>query len=175
MRQVKLELTLSTVPPVFRRQRHALIVVTDVDHQFILGGKEHYPQGIYRFVGGGLEPDEDAQQGAARELREELQVEATSDDLEPLAEIVATLHVPNEDDIVFTTYLYHYQLPAAEHPEPTDDLDEVVTLSRAELQAVIERFRHLPTDLHPKLGFTWADYGQLYAQIHQLGLDEVTA
>lgn len=174
MRTFDLTFHLATVPPVFRRDNHALIMVTDTEGNFILGGKKRYPDQIYRFVGGGIEKGENEHLAACRELEEELGIKTTPAELTPVAIVKAVFESPDEQPIHFTTFLYHYQLPSGAVPHPSDDLDALHTLTPSALRELITRFQQLPTVPDPDLCFSWADYGQVYAKIHQIGLDELT-
>jgi len=174
VQDITLKLNVQTMPPIFLRKRHALILVRDQNGKFVLGSKNIYPQGIDRLVGGGIEPDEDPQEGAARELAEELGLELRPDELVPLAKVTAEIkaEIKHEArDITFVTYIYFFQV-ADQVLEPDDDLDGLAYLTEAELLSLIKAYQKLPKTIDSKEGFAWFDYGQLYSQIHQIALDE---
>ncbi|MDQ6985041.1 MAG: NUDIX domain-containing protein [Candidatus Dojkabacteria bacterium] len=65
------------------RKRHTLIVCKDLDGKFLLGNKpDFFPEGITRFLGGGIDEGEEEASSAARELSEELGIIASTSDLE---------------------------------------------------------------------------------------------
>lgn len=169
MQNVTLNLSFKTLPPVVKRNRHALILVRTADGKFVLGNKKHYPEGISRLVGGGIDADEDPQKAAARELTEELEIVVPAEQLQPLYKIDAFITHEGKT-IKFVTWLYFYQLKL-EKINPSSDLDGVAYLTEGEYLELITRFQHLSPQLHPILGFAWADYGQLYSHIHQFALD----
>jgi 8-oxo-dGTP pyrophosphatase MutT (NUDIX family) len=173
MKMIHLPLELMTLPPIFKRQRHALILVGDERGNFYLSRKKHYPAGISRLLGGGLEGEEDPHVGAARELNEETQITVDLSKLHALAEIQAELHVPHHETTYFTPYLYYYQLSDQEMI-PSDDVDEIITVTLAEYEALIETYAHLSPKVENSAhqSFAWADYGKLFGPIHQVALEE---
>jgi 8-oxo-dGTP pyrophosphatase MutT (NUDIX family) len=174
MRQQNLSLTLQTLPPVMKRDRHVLILVQDSSGRFILGGKKLYPPGIYRMVGGGIEVGEEPLVAATREFAEELGPQLPPTDFKPLLTVIAQLKVASTgEELTFTTCLYHVQLAEGQQLQPSSDLDDVMPFTKEELEALIQRYAELPTTTDPQLGFAWADYGRLYGPVHQLALDSL--
>jgi len=169
-----LPLTLSSVPGVMRRGKHALIFLRNPAGNFILGSKDIYPSEIYRMVGGGIETDEDPQIGAARELAEELQIQVPPSALQPLATVKADISFETEH-LQFSTSIFFYQLKPNEVIQADDDLDGVVELSVTKLQALISRYAQLSSQIDEVEHFAWKDYGALYGPIHQIALDSFLA
>lgn len=175
MRVINLNYSFSHVPPVMRRGRHALILLQDKNGGYVLGHKKVYPEGIVRMVGGGIDPNEDPQLGASRELQEELGIAVSPQQLTPLVEIIAQVEGP-ENEYTFITFVYFYQL-IDEALHPADDIEAIRTLNRNEFKELIERFRNLPTELFgtvkdPEYQFRWSDYGSFYAEVHASALEE---
>ena len=175
MRTINLKYTFSHVPPVMRRGRHALILLKDSNGLYVLGHKKVYPEGIVRMVGGGIDPNEDPQVGASRELHEELGIDVSPQQLTPLVEIIATVEGP-ENEYTFVTFVYFYQL-SDETLHPADDIEAIRALNRNEFEELIERFRNLPTELFgtekdPEYQFRWSDYGSFYAEVHASAVEE---
>jgi 8-oxo-dGTP pyrophosphatase MutT (NUDIX family) len=162
--------------PQFFRGRHALISVRDKDGSFYLGQKHVYPEGIVRLVGGGLDGDEDARIGAARELQEELGVSIDPELLKPLAEIILEIEVNGSKDqiITFKTFLFEYISDDPAAFTPTDDLDGVMKLTKDQMKELVSRFEHLSDDIQTVSGeptpFRWSDYGKYYARVHEIAL-----
>jgi 8-oxo-dGTP pyrophosphatase MutT (NUDIX family) len=176
MKVLHLPLELNSLPPIFKRQRHALILVGDDQGNLYLSQKKHYPAGVSRLLGGGLEEGEDPHIGAARELNEETGIMVNLEKLHPLVEIQADLHVPHQETTHFTVYLYFYQL-GNQQMIPSDDVDKIVALSLAEYKKLLETYTQLSPEI-PKdsqYKFAWADYGKLFGPIHQIALEETQA
>ena len=168
--QLQLTMALATIPPVFKRKRHALILLRNAQGDFILGEKKHYPKGIVRMVGGGLDEFEDPHAGAARELTEETGLLVVPDHLIPLAEIKSELSEPSGNIWSFVTYLFLYELNN-QQIRPQDDVDGLIEITPAQFQELVSRFETLSEDMHPEMKFRWSDYGKLYGKIHQLAFD----
>lgn len=166
---VTIPLHLDTVPPLYRRGQHALILVRNQAGNFILGSKEMYPDQISRMVGGGLDRDEDPATGAARELEEELHLHVPPHELQPLAIVVADI-THQQEKISFTTWLYYYQLQGEQQIQPDDDLDGVAELTQSEVEQLIERYSQLEGLVNKENHFAWVDYGALYGPMHQIAL-----
>lgn len=167
---ITLQLTLPTLPKIMRRERHVLILIRTWDGNFILGSKGPYPANIHRMVGGGLDSNEDPQAGAARELAEELHLDAVQKDVIPLAQVIAKINHQAED-LTFSTWLFFYQLAASQTLQPDDDLNGIVELTPIEFQALINRFSQLQDNFNHEHNFSWGDYGKLYGPMHQIALD----
>lgn len=157
-----------SAPPIFKRGRQAMLVLQDKEGNYILGAKNRYPQGISRFVGGGINPGEDPLAGAVRELDEELGVKKSINELKPLATINLNLVETNSGER-FTYDLYLYHATITEDLNPADDLDGVISLTKNELEELIYRFEHLDTSLNED-NFRWSDYGRFFAEVHRIGL-----
>jgi 8-oxo-dGTP pyrophosphatase MutT (NUDIX family) len=171
MQEIVIDLKLATLPPIMLRGQHALIVVTDNEKKFVLGVKKFYPEGIYRLVGGGIEEGEEPLPAAIRELQEELGVTAAAEEFTMLAKIIANIDADSHSERVqFVTYLFHYK--TGSHLYPSSDLDGVVRFSKENMAALIKRYQLLSPEIDSEKGFAWADYGQLYSQIHQIALDK---
>jgi len=54
MQNYSLEFEFEYLPPIFTRRAQALIAVFDQENKLILAGKNIYPLGIYRLLGGGI-------------------------------------------------------------------------------------------------------------------------
>ncbi len=171
--------SFSHVPAVMKRGRHALIAVKTETGNYILGAKDIYPQGVYRLIGGGLEKDEDPAVGATRELKEELGISYTPDQLQPLATVTAEIdETSTGKHYTFVTYLFETTVER-KLVKPADDLDGIKEFSLEQMQTLIHRYSDLsdeliqfqkPGDTRPLEPFRWRDYGKLYGKIHELVL-----
>ncbi len=177
----KLQFSFTHVPPVMKRGRHALIMVIDEQGKLVLGAKDIYPPGIVRFVGGGLEGNEDPKTGAARELQEELGIEVYPTALNEVATIIAQIDEESTKKAYeFTTYLYALTCDSQDITA-NDDLDGVRHLTLKEMEELISTYASLPSELitipskNPLIIeeeiFRWSDYGKLYGEIHRIGLE----
>lgn len=180
MQTYDLHFSFTHTPPVLRRGRHALILLVNEHGKYILGAKNLYPQGIYRLVGGGLNPGEDPQEGATRELNEEFQLSYTSDQLTPLAQIQADItETGSGKKYAFTTYLYTATCKMAEL-RPSDDLDGMEDFTREEINALVDRYYDLSDELinlqgkygdQDEWAFRWSDYGKFYGRVHEIAME----
>jgi 8-oxo-dGTP pyrophosphatase MutT (NUDIX family) len=159
---------LKTMPPIFRRGEHVLILLRNKDGKFVLGEKNLYPEGIVRMVGGGMDGDTPPV-GASREMAEELGITVEPDDLTFLMSVKAEITADSEM-VHFTTHLFFYQL-SDEVLHASDDLDGLAHLSEAEYFELIKRYSELSEDIDPTKQFAWADYGKVYGPMHQWALE----
>jgi 8-oxo-dGTP pyrophosphatase MutT (NUDIX family) len=156
------------------RGRHVLILVENADGEFVLGAKKMYPPDIQRMVGGGVEGDEDSAVAASRELEEELGIKVAPEKLQHLFTLTADVRPQaSTEQHTFITDVY-YVNTGNQPLLPSSDLDGLAYFSREEVEKLIQRYAELPTEPDPKVGFAWADYGQLYGPMHQLALEALT-
>jgi 8-oxo-dGTP pyrophosphatase MutT (NUDIX family) len=173
MQKYFFQFSFDPIPPVMLRGRQGLIVVRSADGKYIMGRKRAYPEGIVRFVGGGIEEGEDSTVGAMRELHEELGVRVSPEQLKPLAEITSEI-TGKDKKVTFICYLYEWRA-TDEKLNPADDLDGLAFLSKEEMRTLVEKFQSLSTELI--LGFTgdpkfrWSDYGKYFSEVHRIGLE----
>jgi 8-oxo-dGTP pyrophosphatase MutT (NUDIX family) len=172
MKHVTLTFEMKVIPKVATRGEHAMIVVRDNEGRFILGQKKIYPKGIVRFVGGGIEKDEDPLTGAHRELLEETGIYANEKELKELVKITSNISEDGKKNYIFTVYLYLIEIDLR-GIRPSSDLDNVVRLTEAELEDLVIKYSTLSKKLDPKVNFSWYDYGQLFGSIHRIGLEAV--
>jgi 8-oxo-dGTP pyrophosphatase MutT (NUDIX family) len=163
--EIPLSFHFSKIPETFIRGDRALIVLKDVDGKFILGCKHVYPNGIYRLAGGGIEEGEDPTVAACRELEEELGIKRDS---MKLAALLAVHITSPEKTTNFRIYLYETTLKTNEVLSPEDDIDDVIHLTREEMNALVDRFYDLPDEAD----FSWSNYGKIYGRVHEIALQQ---
>lgn len=168
MKKFTLDFKLNTMPPVFLRGESCLIVCKNADGKFIMGSKKMYPDGIVRFVGGGLE-ESSPEIGAARELEEELGVKISPGALRLLARI--TCNITHKEPIVYVVHLFFAKIDS--DFVASSDLDEVVLLDKNQMTELIEKYESLTDKTPPDLGFSWRDYGKVFAEVHRIGLQQL--
>ena len=155
------------------RGRHALVAAVRDDNKILLGEKKLYPPGIVRFPGGGIDAQESALQGAAREIQEELGVTVHTQELSHLADFTAEISSATAA-YTFHTSLFTFDLKARA-VQASDDLDGVVFYDVHELRELAKRYTQLSTDLidlqNGQGPFRWSDYGKLYGKIHGIAAD----
>lgn len=177
MKEYIFHYNFSPIPPIMKRGRHALIVVKTKEDKYVLGAKEYYPEGIYRFVGGGLDKGEDPLTGAVREVEEELKIQIDATELQPLASFVVNIQNATED-VTFITYLYGLTL-GKQTIQASDDLDGLVYFTKEEVLELVDRFKHLSpesksvanTSAKETQQFRWSDYGEFYAEVHKKAME----
>lgn len=154
------------------RDRHVLILVRDGNGKYLLGGKNEYPLGLVRMLGGGVDKDENVRIAAMRELVEELNVQVTDQDLAEIARI--DTHAVDEDGHEYSlmTYLYYFQLTDEEY-SAGDDVSDIVALDLEDLSKLADKYESIPADLKSEdEGFYWEDYGKVYGPIHRIAYNE---
>jgi len=172
MTEATLNLTFQRFFHQVLRGQVALILIRDAAGNYILSSKKAYPAGIYRMLGGGIEPGEDPHAAAARELQEETGLIALPSELLPLAKLQTEIDDQEQNHVSFTLYLYFYDC-GAQLPIAADDVGQLITVSEAGFHQLLQRFTSLSTEIDPNFGFSWSDYGQLYRPVHLLALEEL--
>ena len=169
--ELQLHLTMNIVPPVAKRGQHALILLRNSRGEFLLGGKDIYPENIYRMVGGGMEDEEEPYTAAQRELLEETGLKVGIDQLYHLATIYAEIFEESKQKKThFATHVFYFNV--GEYTlVPSDDINVLKALTESGLEDLIKRYLELPKAVDPDKGFAWYDYGQLYSPIHRIALD----
>lgn len=178
MQEIECSFTFSHIPPVLRRKRHVLILLTD-GTAFFLGTKPIYPTGIYRMVGGGLNEGEDASAGALRELYEETGIERDTSTLHELLVFRSNITENSSGQTVQFTTTVFWTHCSQDEIHPSDDITKVGTFDKKSLQELIKRYHALDTTLQIFPGkyadlestqFRWSDYGAYYGKLHELAL-----
>ena len=146
------------------RDRTTLILCRDRDGKFILGTKAgYYPDGIVRMLGGGVNKEEEVVDGAIREIKEEIGIDATKEELIELAQIDVT---GKFEDKIYKTSIFVYFLNSDKDDYLAgDDVTDVVRYSETEFRDLIKRF----SEIRPG---PWQDFGKVYGFVHQVTLDE---
>ncbi len=158
------------------RNKLALIVVEDLNGNILVGSKPHYyPEGIYRFVGGGIDDNEDPINGAKRELNEELRIDADIKDLKLLKQV--NVHATDETGKVYlnSNFIYYYKLKDNNY-KAGDDIKGVIKLSVDDLYKLGERYESLSSDdwfRNETESYNWQDYGKVYGPIHKLVAERI--
>lgn len=154
---------------------HVLIMIKTADRKFIVSRKDSYPPGIWRLIGGKIDKKEKLADTAKRELDEETQLNIPSSRINYIAAIKGEATDAEFNQYALTTHIYLVTLKPSEEPKASDDIDEVQAITPQEFTDLIEKYRALsPNSWVYKNGhkkFSWYDYGQYYAAIHQIALD----
>lgn len=166
MKNIDLKFQLTTMPPIFLRGEHVQAVIKNNQNKFVLGAKNMYPDNISRFVGGGLD-EANPTLGITREIDEELGVMVPPEQIIPLAKI--NCQIQHQQDIVFVVHLFFTKINGK--LSASSDLDDLAFLSEKELQDLIKNYQNLTNKTLPKFDWSWADYGKVFAEIHQIGLE----
>ncbi len=160
------------LPPVAKRGQHVLVLLEDGNHDFVLGQKDIYPPNICRMVGGGVENGETSLKAASREVLEELGIGIPEEKFKHIGQVIFRISDRDENVYLFTTNIYWARL-SEEGLIPSSDLNGIVRLEPAQMEALVERYALLPKKIDPLLKFSWFDYGQIYGPIHQIALQAV--
>jgi len=159
------------------RDRTALVLCKDGKGNYLLDdGKNFYPKGIVRLLGGGIDADESALEGAIREVNEEMGVLVSQDEMAELAEIdVAGVF----EGKTYKHKVFVYFLNSKKDDYLAgDDVSDIVAYSEKEYRELIKRYLELRDDnIYNQKGitFSWGDYGKVYGFIHQVALKELKA
>lgn len=176
MKIVKLNIKIKSPFGNLYRKRLTLIVVADKEGNILVGSKPHYyPKDIYRFVGGGVDENEEPVMGAVRELNEELGIIVNKEDLKPILQI--DVHATDETGMVYenSNFIYFYQLKDNNY-RAGDDVKSIVKLSISELYELGIRYENLSEDdwfKNEMESYNWKDYGKVYGPIHKLVAEEL--
>lgn len=173
MKQISINIKVVNPFGNLYRDRTVLVVVKNSKGKYLLGAKEgSYPEGICRLLGGGVDSGENILDAAIRELKEELNLSFSSEQLEPYADIL--VKAIDENGINYSTCvsLVKLKIPVDQY-SAGDDVTKVVELSKEEVIELIGRYNSLSSDSWFERGrerFNWADYGKLYGPVHEIAI-----
>ncbi len=169
MQKYHLPLRLSAEPfdNLRYRDRTVLIVMRNSKGEFVLETGNYYPEGIARLLGGGVEKNEDPQTAAVREMKEEVGVEITKNDLQPVAQL--------DIDADYRGKKYKHSISLFSVNIPMDhkihgDGDVIVYYSEEQFRDLISKYENLKPEFLRENGdyvFSWGDYGKVYGFIHK--------
>lgn len=168
---ITLKLELGTMVPNLARGRHVLIAVKNNSGEIMTGGKpKWYPEGLTRFVGGGIDEGEDVLVAAARELNEELQINVDKNDLKFIAEFDIQAYVKSmEKNFQMTTYVFGLTLKGDEVLVASDDVEKIHFLNKSEQNDLLKLYTNIDklTENNDGTFMNWNDYGKVYGPIHK--------
>jgi 8-oxo-dGTP pyrophosphatase MutT (NUDIX family) len=155
------------------RKNHVLILLVTDSGSFILGKKKNfYPDHIARMLGGGVDEGEDPLLAAQREIKEELQIEISTDEFWSLC-TVTTQAQTSEGPMEMKTHIYAVTLDNADSAKPSDDISGIEIYTPQQYVILVDQMRDLTGEyVTDKYSFKWSDWGKVYAPIHRLALDE---
>lgn len=176
MKRISLDIKVEKPFGNLFRKKVALIVVENMDGDFLVGTKPYlYPPTITRLLGGGVDEGEPEDVAAVRELGEELGVTIDPSELKPLLVITVNAEDAEEKHYKHETYIYHANIGDVPY-EPGEDVKDIVKLSLDELYALGEAYEALPETLwyNGREGsYSWSDYAKLYGPVHKLSAEEI--
>lgn len=146
------------------RKRVAQILCQNSKGEFILGKRPYYSNGISRFLGGGIENNEEPIAGAIRELKEELNIETSASDLKELCLIKTTFIKGNEQEHL-DTYVYYYNIKDLVIA-PGDDVADLAYLTTKDLNQLLINLGSL-TGIYPNhfarsKNISWSDWAKFH-------------
>ncbi len=170
---VEVQATVDSPTQVLTEGRDgAHVLLKDGLNRWVLSRKHHYVEGLWRMVGGGIEPGEHPLQAAQRELQEELGLEVDEGKLVPLVHAEVTSEIDGKN-YSFSDFVFY-----ASAPQPlriADELEQLMQFSDAELNQAINYFNRLPNqpiNADNRSG-SWIDYGKVWGPIHQAAFERV--
>ena len=174
MKQIPLSINIKSPFGNLHRERTVLIVIKNSQGKYLLGAKEgHYPDGISRLMGGGVDNGEDILSAAIRELKEELNVTIPLEQLEPYADVL--VEAIDEKGVKYSTCISIVKLTVPiDQYSAGDDVTNVVELTKEEVLDLIKRYQELSPDFwfeNDQKRFNWADYGKVYAPVHKIAIE----
>lgn len=174
MKLIELNIEVDQAFGNLHRDRCVLIAVKDKDDKLLSGAKPgFFPPTITRLLGGGLDKGERPEAAAIRELSEELGVELSVEDLEPIAKFITNAVDRDGKEYKNETYLYGAKLKDQKY-RPGDDVKQIITLSKDETLQLADSFESLPACLWyigEEGDFSWSDYGKMYGPIHRVAVE----
>ena len=138
--------SFSHIPPVMRRGKHSLAILQDKKGNYILGGKDIYPKGIYRLIGGGVNSTEKPVQGLMREMHEETGLQVVQKNIKHLAHIESDFTNSKKQRFIFHIHLFHLVVDLNKLT-PLTDLDEIRSFTPNEFKKLISNYSKLPSKL----------------------------
>lgn len=155
------------------RKRHVLVLLVTPEGRFVLCKKKNfYPDHIARMLGGGIGENEDPKIAAMREIKEEIDVDIPLDEFKPLC-TVETQADTAEGPMAMTTYIFSAKIDNVETLKAGDDISGIESYSLEEYKALVDEMRRLTGEyVTDKFSFKWADWGKIYAPIHDFALQE---
>lgn len=153
------------LPPVFKRGRQVMLAIFDRNDRLYLSRKHAYPIDIYRFFGGGVEPNEDIHQAASRELMEETCLSL------PLTHQHSfkfnLVETSTDQKFLYQADLF-YTFLQFQPITPGDDVNGMKIFLPSDLKDLLTLYTELSTDLVTgKEGetFRWSDWGLVFGII----------
>lgn len=163
MKTIHIQKLFNTV----KRKNHAIIVPIDDENKCIaIARKDVYPEGVYRFIGGGIDEGESGLEGAKRELKEEAGVDA---DLKYVTTIELKVTDEIGQEVIFMTHVYKFFINRGVCLEPADDISEIIWLSEKQLMENVADMIAIPHNAwyEGKHGqMSWGDWGKVNGYIH---------
>lgn len=154
------------------RKNHTLILIQCSDGCYVLGKKlGFYPDHIARFVGGGVNPGEDPDAAAVREIEEELGLAIVKDRLDKLV-VVETSADTSEGPMAMTTTVFGLSIDSSSGLVANDDLTGIAKMTLHQIEGLVEDMINLTgTYQTSKFSFEWNDWGKIYGPIHKVAIE----
>lgn len=156
------------------RKRHVLILVTNSTGNILLGVKDgFYPSGIARMIGGGVNEREEPVFAAQREIKEEIGIRVSQNDIKALCTVITRAQT-DEGLLEMNTWIYTVRIDSFEGITPSDDINGVEIYTIDTFLELIEKMKKLSPMpfITPNYSFLWSDWGAIYACIHTHAINE---
>lgn len=160
-------LSFNHVPPVFKRKHHVVIALFDEENRLYLARKHIYPANIYRLFGGGVDQGEESKAAAIREVQEETSLCVNPEYKETFT---FTLQEKVSEKTFSMTFDLYYVNIHRNRIVPGDDVQGMRIFSREDIPELLDEMRSLSTT--PFIAnngetFAWADWGTVFAILHE--------
>jgi len=167
------EVTIGNPMGNLYRKNHVLILIQLNNGNYVLGKKHgFYPDHIARFIGGGVEKEEDPILAAKREIEEELKIDIDKDNLVHLAKFITNAKT-SEGEMSMTTNVFSLVIDRELKLIASDDLTGLVELTLNQFRELVSKMYSLTgTLITEKFSFDWQDWGKIYGPIHELSMNE---
>lgn len=169
MKELKFNIEIEKPFGNLYRKKTVLVAGTDNDCKVVVANKPHYPKGIARLPGGGVEDGETCIQAIARETKEELGQAYGLHCFVPMIHVSVEASDSKKGRYSHSILIYHLYT-GSDVLSAGDDATSLMAISFGALEQLANKYLELSHSLRCTYrgeNFLWKDYGKLYGPIHK--------